>query len=97
MITLFKAECLFGCSIKPVEVERQTDSSIWVDGKRMTRATRNYRYFDTWEEAHQWLRDKENLRVTVAERKLSDAKRRMELVMAMEPPVKTKDELNKDA
>lgn len=41
--------------IKPVEVERKTDSSIWILGQRFSRCS-HYDYFhDTWEEAHGFL------------------------------------------
>lgn len=39
-------------SIKPVEVDRATDKSVYIKGNRRARVTDGYTsYFDTWDEA----------------------------------------------
>ena len=41
--------------IKAVEVEKETDVSVWVKGSRCAKRSTYKNYFDTWEEAKQFL------------------------------------------
>jgi hypothetical protein len=41
--------------IKPVEVEKHTDSSVWVKGKRLSRTTEWSCYFDNFQDAKDHL------------------------------------------
>ena len=41
--------------IEAVEVERETDSSVWINGSRNAKHTIYYMYWDTWQEAHEYL------------------------------------------
>ena len=43
----------WGCEaiIEEVEVERETDKSIWVSGHRCAKASEYATYLDTWEQA----------------------------------------------
>ena len=43
--------------IKPIEVERETDNSVWVKGKRQAKKSDGRNYYDTWQEAHSALLD----------------------------------------
>lgn len=38
-----------------VEVEKETESSVWVRGSRSAKLTDNRGYFDSWEDAHAFL------------------------------------------
>ena len=40
-----------GAKITPVEVERETESSVWVKGRRSKKRTDFENYYDTWEQA----------------------------------------------
>jgi hypothetical protein len=44
--------------ITPVQVERSTQTSIWMDGHRESRASNYTSYFPSWEEARNYLLDK---------------------------------------
>jgi hypothetical protein len=41
--------------IEEVEVERETESSVWIKGRRNAKVTDYAMYFDTWEDAHDYL------------------------------------------
>ena len=53
--------------IEAVEVEKETDKSVWIDGNRSAKRSGYNNYFDSWGEAHLFLLDK-------AGRKLDSAK-----------------------
>ncbi len=61
----------FGDKIKIVEVERITDASVWIDGRRSARFSEWHSYFKTFSEAKQYL-------VGVAGSKLDNARRNLE-------------------
>ena len=41
--------------IKEVEIERETESSVWIDGRVNRKITEYCVYHDTWEKAHSHL------------------------------------------
>jgi hypothetical protein len=41
--------------IVPVQVEKFTDSSVWVDGRRRARRTTSEIHAPTWDEVHSFL------------------------------------------
>jgi len=43
--------------ILKIECERETDRCIWIGKNRHLKTTENERYFDTWEEAHEYILD----------------------------------------
>ncbi len=57
--------------IKPVEIERETDASVFIKGRRRAKRSSCESYFDTWEEAKAHL-------MSVAESKLNSARRELE-------------------
>lgn len=61
-----------GNRIKSVVVERETEASIWKNGKRYEKAES---YFDTWEGAKGWLLKR-------AERELRSARRDLQLAQS---------------
>ena len=76
----------YSTTIEVVEVERETESSVWVNGSRRKRSGGRDRYFDEWKDAHEWL-------IELAQRKLDDAKvalqraqGRMGNIKGMKPP-----------
>jgi hypothetical protein len=61
--------------IKAVEVERETDSSVWINGHRMAKETGWDKYHDYWESAKAHLIVMAVFEVENAERKLVKAKK----------------------
>jgi hypothetical protein len=62
-----------GGRIDEVEIVRETKSSVFLkDTRRRRKVTDSERYCDTWKEAHDWL-------IGVAERRLSTARRQLEI------------------
>ena len=60
--------------ITPVEIERETEHSVWVNGNRNKRHTANDKYCDTWDEAKTLLMVNASNRVEVARNNLARAK-----------------------
>lgn len=54
-----------------VEIERETESSVWIDGRRSAKISRYEVYHDSWDQAKEYLMIK-------AERGLDSARRRLE-------------------
>lgn len=69
---MIKYYAYFG-TIKPVEVERVTDNSVWVRGRRSNREGTYDGYFDSWEEARQFLLKKAQVKLDSARRHLEAA------------------------
>ena len=57
--------------IKRKDIDRATESSVWIDGRRRARRSGYENYFDTWDEAHAFLLD-------AAEKSLNLARSRLE-------------------
>jgi hypothetical protein len=49
--------------IERVAVEKETESSVWINGRRNAKKTDYHSYFDTWDDAKRHL-------LTVAEKKV---------------------------
>jgi hypothetical protein len=62
----------FGAKVAEVDVERETESSVWIDGSRTSKRSVHENYFDSWEEARDYL-------LTMAENDLMSARRKLEL------------------
>lgn len=41
--------------IERVEIERETEKSVWICGNRNAKRSEWYNYYDTWEDAHKAL------------------------------------------
>jgi len=41
--------------IERIEVERETDSSVWIKGRRCAKASSYNNYFDKWDQAKDYL------------------------------------------
>lgn len=71
-------------SIDVVEVDRQTDSSVWIKG-RMHRRSSDYKiYFDTFDEGKQWLVKRMESKVKSASASLKYEEKELEKVKALE-------------
>lgn len=51
----YMAENGLRCKITAVEVEKETESGVWIEGRRRPKTTQNKSFHDTWEEAHAHL------------------------------------------
>lgn len=57
----------WGKLIEAVDVDRETEASVWVNGRRNGKRTEYHSYFDTFAEAKQYLLD-------IAERSVNSAR-----------------------
>lgn len=71
--------------IESVDVERETDQSVWVNGRRSAKETRYECYFDTWEAAHNHLVVNAISSMESAERRLDSAKDHLAEIQALTP------------
>lgn len=49
--------------ISPVEIEKETESSVWINGCRRAKISTYENYFDSWDDAKQFLMDHAQKRV----------------------------------
>jgi hypothetical protein len=59
--------CSFGKLIRKIEIERETGSSVWINGRRNSKQSNHHSYFNTFDEAKQHLLKK-------AQRKIESAR-----------------------
>lgn len=59
--------------IETVDVERETEHSIWINGRRNSKKTSYHKYWDTWQEAHEHLLEHAERAWQIAQRKLARA------------------------
>ena len=57
--------------ITKVEVERETDKCVWINGRRNSKESEYDNFFDTFEEAKEFI-------IGFGERKVAQAKKRLE-------------------
>ena len=72
--------------ITEVEVERETESSVWVNGSRLQKVTGYHIYHDTWDVAHTYLLEKAKQKVEYARRQLEEHKSYLGNVKGMKKP-----------
>lgn len=73
----YKTEVSFGApkpKIWKAEVERETKSYVYINGRRTGKMTEWDQYHDTWEDAHNFLID-------TAEKRRTSAKKRFDAAM----------------
>ena len=83
MITKYRTSSFGGEIIEPVEVERETVSSVWTKGRRSEKNTNYHQYWDTWEEAHTYLLDMSKSALESAKRELERAQNKYETISGM--------------
>ena len=69
--------------IRAVEVERETEASVWVNGRRCAKRADYHNYFDTWEEAKAFLVEEAERALTGAHRRLDAARSELERMKAI--------------
>lgn len=87
-IVKFKAAPAFSWSrkIERVEVERESDSSVWIKGRRHSKTADYASYFDTWALAREALRTAATIKVDLAQRRLAEAQAELAAIEALQPP-----------
>lgn len=80
--------CAYGFISNPritaVQVELESDSSVWIDGRRLAKQTVYECYCDSFAEAKQHILDKANGDIFRFESHLSRAKEVLEKALALE-------------
>jgi len=71
--------------IEEVEVERETDKSVWIDGRRNMKESDWANYYDTWEEAHSNLLNQQRSHVASVEGRFKYAFKVLTDIEAMKP------------
>jgi len=59
--------------IEEIEVERETESSVWINGKSQRKQTEYCYYFDSWEDAHESLLNAQRHHVSMMEQRFKDS------------------------
>lgn len=84
MIVKYKTGSIYSNTIEEIEVERETESSVWVRGKRKSKW--GYEgYFDTWEGAREFLLGRADEELKSARRRLQDAQSKYGNIKGMKP------------
>lgn len=67
-------------------VERETDTSVFIGGRRNTKITAYRAYHDTWDQAHAYLLEGAERELAQARRALEVAQTRRDNIKGMKPP-----------
>lgn len=51
----YMAEHSWRDEIRAVEVEKETESSVWISGRRHPKVAKSATFHDTWDDAHAYL------------------------------------------
>ena len=70
-----------------VECERESETSVWVNGRRNQKRTTYENYWDTWDQAHAFLLLKAEALAQSCRRELEVANGHLGNVRGMKPPV----------
>lgn len=68
----------WGPSIRAVQVERSTESSVWINGRRSSRSSSYSRYFPTWDEAVEVVRRRMKITLGLIEGNLDTWRRALD-------------------
>jgi len=73
----------FPKAIESVEIERETESSVWIKGSRRNKILGRHRYYDTWAEAKKYLIDKTSFKVRNCQLSLDSAKHELSKLLQL--------------
>lgn len=73
-------------SITEVAVTRETENSVWFDGKLRRKESEGEAYFHTWAEAKDWLVTRAVARLETTMKRLKRENDRLDALEAMQPP-----------
>ena len=82
------ARYLFGDRklIDEIEIERETDTSVWVNGRRHLKTSDMFQYWDTWDEAFEYLRDKAHQKISGIRNELTRAQDELAAILNLQKP-----------
>jgi hypothetical protein len=83
MIKKYRTGFMLRNQIDAVEVDRETEKSVWIRGSRSDKITSYYCYFDTWAEAHEYLVKKSLNDMSIAEARHNKAKRKHQEILSL--------------
>lgn len=69
--------------IQKVEIDRETDASVWVNGSRRSKKSDGVRYCDTFNEAKQFLLSHSTAKLETAKRELRYAQETHDKTLAL--------------
>ncbi len=78
--------------IKVVEVEKFTDKTVWIKGRRNSRSSQYDRYFPSFEEAKKFVIERFERRLQSAKDELYRCEARLQKIKNQEVPMKGKEE-----
>lgn len=76
----------YGVKIEAVEVGRETEHFVWINGRRRSRLGQYESYFDTWRLAKAHLVDVVDSKVSKLERQLAGARNDLSAIECMTDP-----------
>ena len=79
--------------IERIEVERETEHSVWVGGSREGRWTSYHKYHDTWHNARAYLKDRVTNALKSYEKNAEDARKELAKISAMTEPEEQPNEI----
>lgn len=92
MITKYRTRSTIP-EIDMIEVDRETNASVWINGVRRQKDSGYERFHDSWEEAHKSLIEKASRRIETVEMELvrykqalSSNRRTLDLIREMKKP-----------
>ena len=72
--------------IRVLNADKETRTSIWINGNRLAKQTIYECYWDTWEDAFEYLVISAADRVETCRKNLNNAKEILNKVMLLQPP-----------
>lgn len=75
-----------GKAIAIVEAERETEQCVWVAGRRRAKISDYYNFFNTWDDAHNFLKDCAQKEVLNARLQLDYRLGELETILALRNP-----------
>lgn len=84
MITKFLTS--YDARITPIEVDQETEKSVWIKGRRRSKEGGYVRFHDSWDDAHAFLLDREQKNVEAIRRQLDCANGKLGNVKGMKKP-----------
>lgn len=85
MVTMYRARNYYRAEIKAVEIDRKTESSVWIKGQRNGILTDGQFYADSFEAAKEWICTEKRIELQYAQKKLDDATQRLAEAEALQP------------
>ena len=95
MTTTWYQTLSYSDRIVPIEVERFTGESVWIDGRRRGRFSQHENYHPTWEESREFLLSNADAALASLRAQLSDAECRHGHITNMRPPASVDKEIAK--